>query len=512
MAKKLGGKFVLRIEDTDLARSTKESENSMIADLKWLGLDWDEGPYVGGPANLYRQSERNDIYVKMAKKLWDMGFAYPCFCTEEELEEKRKAAEQDGSKVAYDGTWRDADPAEVKRRLDAGDPYTIRFKVPKGKVVTIHDIVRGRISWDVEATLGDFILLRSNGVPVYNFCVAVDDALMGITTVARAEEHLTNTIRQVLVLEALGFNIPEYAHCSLILGEDRSKLSKRHGATSCNQFREQGFLPDAMINYLALLGWNDGTDKDIYSREELIASFDLNRVTPSPAMFDMQKLKWINGQHLRAMKKEEFLPLMAEAMMREKVIGHADEEFLDHVAGMVQEKCDLVNDASSILQTVLDFQLEETSKTEEAKEILGDDFKALADKIIEEFNSNAIPTNPSPTFSDDFKQWVNKLGKSTGRKGKKLFMPVRLALTGNLAGPDIGAQIMTVGMAERVQAKHVDMKTRIEMLKKFVNDNAEMISSAAASIETGEATYNGKKFTTSSGALTCKSLKDCNIG
>jgi len=238
-AKKANGKFVLRIEDTDLARSTKESEDSMIKDLRWLGLDWDEGPYCGGPAGNYRQSERGDDYVKIAKKLVELGWAYPCFCTEDELEAKRTAAETSGSAVAYDGAWRDADPAEVQRRIDAGETYTYRFKVPKGKVVTINDMVRGRISWDVEATLGDFILLRSNGVPVYNFCVAVDDALMGITTVARAEEHLTNTVRQALVLEALGFPLPEYAHCSLILGEDRSKLSKRHGATSCDQFRQQ---------------------------------------------------------------------------------------------------------------------------------------------------------------------------------------------------------------------------------------------------------------------------------
>jgi glutamyl-tRNA synthetase len=242
-AKKAGGKFVLRIEDTDLARSTKESEESMIKDLRWLGLDWDEGPFVGGPAGDYRQSERGEVYVKIAKKLVEMGHAYPCFCTEEELDAKRQAAEASGSAVAYDGTWRDADPAEVQRRMDAGEPFTYRFKVPKGKVVSIDDLVRGRISWDVEATLGDFILLRSNGVPVYNFCVAVDDAMMGITTVARAEEHLTNTVRQVLVLEALGFPMPEYAHCSLILGEDRSKLSKRHGATSCDQFRQQVPLP-----------------------------------------------------------------------------------------------------------------------------------------------------------------------------------------------------------------------------------------------------------------------------
>ena len=272
------GKFVLRIEDTDIARSTRESEDSMLADLKWLGLDWDEGPRIGGPCKMYRQSERAAIYKEAAELLVAAGHAYPCFCTEEELEEKRTRAKMAGSQVAYDGTWRDADPEQVQKNLAAGLPHTYRFKVPRGEVVGIDDNVlslslgsskkssclvspqvRGRVEWDVQATIGDFILLRSSGVPVYNFCVAVDDALMGVSTVVRAEEHLTNTVRQLLVLRALGFAAPEYAHASLILGSDKSKLSKRHGATSCTQFREKGYLPDAMVllpsaHQLSLLG------------------------------------------------------------------------------------------------------------------------------------------------------------------------------------------------------------------------------------------------------------------
>lgn len=487
-AKKAGGKFVLRIEDTDLARSTKESENSMIQDLKWLGLDWDEGPYNGGPAGDYRQSERGELYITIAKKLAEMGWAYPCFCTEEELDAKRKAAEESGSAVAYDGTWRDADPAEVKKRMDAGETFTYRFKVPKGKVVSIDDMVRGRISWDVEATLGDFILLRSNGVPVYNFCVAVDDALMGITTVARAEEHLTNTVRQFLVLEALGFPIPQYAHCSLILGEDRSKLSKRHGATSCDQFRQQGYLPDAMINYLALLGWNDGTDKDIYTREELIESFDLSRVTASPAQFDQAKLKWINGQHLRAMQKETFVPHMEETLLRDGVIGKADATLMNHVAGMVQEKCDLLNDAAAILSSCLDYELAETAKTcEEASGILGDDFASLASAISESVSKGEFPADMSAdSFETDFKDWINALGKTTGRKGKRLFMPVRLALTGNLAGPDIGLQLKAVGLAASAEPrKLVTLHQRMAMLTSFVDENPELLKASAASAKGG---------------------------
>ena len=285
IARKTNGSFIIRVEDTDEARSTRASEASILNDLKWMNLNWDEGPEIDGPFGPYRQSERKDIYKKVADKLIAEGKAYRCFCSEEELDTKRAAAEAAGLDPKYDGTWRDADPAEIQKKLDNGDEYTVRFKVPPGKVVYIDDIVRGRVTWDAEASLGDFIIMRSNGMPVYNFCVAVDDANMKISHVIRAEEHLTNTLRQLLVLEALGVRPPTYAHCSLILGSDRSKLSKRHGATSLSQFSAQGFLPDAMMNYLANLGWNDGTDKEIYSPKELVEAFDLNRIIKSPSMF-----------------------------------------------------------------------------------------------------------------------------------------------------------------------------------------------------------------------------------
>lgn len=248
------------------------------------------------PYGPYRQSERNNIYRAVADYLIEQGKAYKCFCTKEELEEMKQRQEEAGLQSRYDGTWRDADPEVVRQKELEGAEYTVRFRVPPGARVVIDDAVRGLVSWDAESTVGDFILLRSNGVPVYNFCVAVDDAAMGISTVIRAEEHLTNTLRQGLILDALGVPRPRYAHCSLILGEDKQKLSKRHGATSCNQFRLDGFLPDAMINYLSLLGWNDGSDDEIYTREELIDAFDVNRIVKSPSVFDMSKLRWVNAQ------------------------------------------------------------------------------------------------------------------------------------------------------------------------------------------------------------------------
>jgi glutamyl-tRNA synthetase len=254
LAQRTGGTFIVRVEDTDESRSTKQSEISILDDLRWLKLTWDEGPESVGMYGPYRQSERKSLYQQVAMDLVKQGKAYPCFCTEDELELKRKHAEANGLDPKYDGKWRNADPDEVRRRLEAGDPYTVRFRVPSHKTVYIDDAVRGRVTWDTDSSLGDFIILRSNGVPVYNFCVAVDDCRMKITHVIRAEEHLTNTFRQLLVFEAMNHRPPTYAHCSLILAEDRSKLSKRHGATSVNQFRLDGYLAEAMLNYLASLG------------------------------------------------------------------------------------------------------------------------------------------------------------------------------------------------------------------------------------------------------------------
>ena len=237
-----------------------------------------QGPDVGGPNGPYRQSERADIYKRYVDQLVAQGVAYPCFCTDEELEAMKKDAEAKKLPPIYRGKWATASKEEVDAMLAAGTPCCYRFRVPAGEEVAIDDIVRGRVAWSTD-TLGDFVILRSNGLPVYNFCVAVDDALMGITHVLRAEEHLPNTLRQVLIYKALGMAPPAFGHMSLILAPDKSKLSKRHGATSVGEFRQQGFLAPAMVNYLSLLGWNDGTEKEIYSAEELQQAFTLERIT-----------------------------------------------------------------------------------------------------------------------------------------------------------------------------------------------------------------------------------------
>ncbi len=301
------GAFIIRVEDTDQVRSTLESEAMVLDDLRWLGLEWDEGPEVGGPHGPYRQSERMDRYREIADELLARGRAYPCFCDEETLERKRREAEAESRPPHYDLTcWRL--PAEERRaRAGRGEPHVVRFHVPKeddapfDADVTIDDLIRGEVTWKKES-LGDFILLRSDGMPTYNFSVVVDDHQMEITHVIRAEEHLTNTHRQVLIYRAMEWAVPSFAHVSLILGQDRSKLSKRHGATSVSQFAEEGFIAEAMVNYLALLGWSPPDGQEIFTRESAVAHFSLDRVNAAPAVFDPEKLLWMNALYLRQME------------------------------------------------------------------------------------------------------------------------------------------------------------------------------------------------------------------
>jgi len=473
-AKKEGGDFLVRVEDTDTARSTRASEEEVLADLDWLGLKWDEGPVVGGDKGPYRQSERmlEGKYQELAKRLMETGDAYPCFCTQEELDAKRAQAELTGDNPQYDGTWRNADKEEVEKRMAAGEPYTVRFKVPRGKIVTIQDSVRGEVSWDVAATVGDFILLRSavegadTGMPVYNFCVAVDDALMEVSEVIRAEEHLTNTVRQVLILEALGYAVPKYAHLSLVLGEDRSKLSKRHGATSVNQFRLEGFLPEAMINYLCLLGWNDGTDKEIYTVDELIEAFSLSRVTKSPAVFDVKKLRWINGQHLRALPEEKLSGLISEMLVESGALSDAPPApFAAAAAQMVGEKVELVNDAEALIRESLLYPLEETLKSDAAAAHVEDGVGEVGQAVLAAFKAGELPDPSADDFDAAWKAWVKGAGKAMGRKGKGLFMPLRIVMTGRMAGPDIPAQLKLLSLAPEVALEASPLAQRMEQLE-----------------------------------------------
>jgi glutamyl-tRNA synthetase len=428
----------------------------MKSDLRWLGLDWDEGPDVDdqekAPHGPYRQSERAALYQALVSRLVAEGKAYPCFCTDAELEAMKAEAEEKKLAPIYRGKWATASKEEVEEELKKGTPCCYRFRVPPGEEVAIDDAVRGRVSWSTD-TLGDFVVLRSNGLPVYNFCVAVDDALMRVTDVLRAEEHLPNTLRQVLVYRALGFATPRFAHMSLILAPDRSKLSKRHGATSVGEFRQQGYLPAAMVNYLALLGWNDGTEQEVFSSGELSARFSVERITKSPAVFDRTKLSWMNGQHLRALPEKELESVLIDALSGgegsggEAVLsagGACDAAFASAVASLVKGSVDVLTEAAPQVRAILDYPLEQTAaEAEKAFVAVRDDgFGEIVRAVLAAADSGELAGAAEAGARGDggeaYKNWAKAVGKATGRKGKRLFMPLRVALTGRTQGPDVG--------------------------------------------------------------------------
>eukprot|EP00520_Triparma_pacifica_P006262 CAMPEP_0118671560 /NCGR_PEP_ID=MMETSP0785-20121206/22068_1 /TAXON_ID=91992 /ORGANISM="Bolidomonas pacifica, Strain CCMP 1866" /LENGTH=827 /DNA_ID=CAMNT_0006566455 /DNA_START=102 /DNA_END=2582 /DNA_ORIENTATION=- len=505
-----GASFVVRVEDTDVERSTKESEISVLSDLKWLGLNYDEGPDSTTSFGPYRQSERSDLYKSVADMLLRDGNAYKCWCTKEELEAEKEAQIAAGISPRYGGKWRDADPAEVSKMEESGAPYTVRFKVPPGSRVVIDDMVRGTISWDADSTVGDFILLRSTGVPVYNFCVAVDDALMGITTVVRAEEHLTNTLRQGLVLDALKAPRPRYAHCSLILGEDNQKLSKRHGATSCGQFKDDGYLPDAMVNYLALLGWNDGTDKEVFTREELVEGFNMERVNPSGAVFDMDKLNWVNSQHLKSMSVDDVAvlvkdQLLMEGITREDAKGTDSEERIATAATcLAKQMMATTKDAAHNARDVLEYKLPNTFDELEGEKrdlVSAGNFYMVASSILSAYDKGAMPRPNEANLMEAFveqtdnklitedndtgggayaypqawKAFMKQLAQELGLKGKNLFHPARLAITGEFSGQDVTKQMTLVALASEFgsaidlqKTNVVPLEVRMELLRGFL--------------------------------------------
>ncbi|MEW5305233.1 MAG: hypothetical protein WDW36_007789 [Sanguina aurantia] len=469
-AKKMGGKFILRVEDTDTARSTRASEEAMIRDLTWLGLTWDEGPDREGPYGPYRQSERTSIYKENVDKLVAEGKAYPCFCSDAEIDAMKKEAEELKIPPIYRGKWARASDEEVSAMKATGAPFCYRFRVPKNQDITIQDMIRGSVTWNTDS-LGDFVLLRSSGQPVYNFCVAIDDALMRITHVIRAEEHLSNTLRQVLIYNALAFKQPFFGHVSLILAPDKSKLSKRHGATSVGEFQNQGFLAPAMINFLSLLGWNDGTEQEIYTVEELSSKFGLDRITKSPAVFDKVKLEWMNGQYLKALPQEQVFPLVSRSLVAAGLIASTDSPFAVAVTKLVSKNLELIPDAEVELRKLLAYPFQQTLVTEDAVPLVADNMKEVVDALLAAYDSGELKTAVDGG-ADVFKKWINSVGKAQKRKGKRLFMPMRIALTGRMEGSDLGEQLAML-MLERGDVvdpdavEFVTLSRRLEALREW---------------------------------------------
>jgi nondiscriminating glutamyl-tRNA synthetase len=434
-AKHHGGAFIIRVEDTDQARSTRESEQMVLDDLRWLGLDWNEGPDVNGPHAPYRQSERRATYDEVGRELIARGVAYRCYCTEEELEAKRKQAEVEGRPPHYDlKCWREC--GQASETCASTKPYAIRFHVPDDGDVTIDDAIRGEVTWRKES-LGDFIIIRSDGFPTYNFCVVVDDHDMEITHVIRAEEHLTNTHRQVLIYRAMNWSVPQFAHVSLILGQDRTKLSKRHGATSVSAYAEEGYLPDAMVNYLTLLGWSSPDGLDVFSREYAIQHFSLERVNSAPAVFDPQKFEWLNGQYIHAMSGAQLAPLVRPFF---------DVPWLEEGIELVKTSVHRLNELAAALRFVLEYSAPEIDRT-------------FAEKLAEDLREHGAPRDEA-----SYKAMTERLKNATGAKGKALFMPLRLAMTGLEHGPELVRAIPLLQHASEVDERVLSPLARVELV------------------------------------------------
>ncbi|PWA60905.1 glutamate tRNA synthetase [Artemisia annua] len=580
-----GGKFILRIEDTDLERSTKESEEAVLRDLSWLGLTWDEGPGAGGEYGPYRQSERNDLYKQYANKLLNSGQVYRCFCSNQELEQMKEIAKEKQLPPVYTGKWATATEEEVQEELAKGTPFTYRFRVPKEGSLKINDLIRGEVSWNLDTlgdfvvmrsngqpvynfcvtvddatmaithviryfkdhveleqmkeiakekqlppvytgkwatateeevqeelekgtpftyrfrvpkegslkindlirgevswnldTLGDFVVMRSNGQPVYNFCVTVDDATMAITHVIRAEEHLPNTLRQALIYKALGFPMPSFAHVSLILAPDRSKLSKRHGATSVGQYREMGFLPQAIVNYLALLGWSDGTNDEFFTLDQLVEKFSIDRVNKSGAIFDSTKLRWMNGLHLKALPTEELIKTIGEQWRSAGILNESEGLFIEDAYKLLEGGMNVITDAEKLMSDLLSYPFHDTLSSSEGRGILEDGLPAVAESLLAAYDSGELLAALEEGKSG-WQKWVKAFGKSLKRKGKSLFMPLRVLLTGKLHGPDMGESIVLIYRAgtSGIVAPEVGFVTLEQRLKSLREVNWEAFSQA----------------------------------
>lgn len=443
-----GGTFVLRIDDTDPERSTQENTDQILRSLRWLGLDWDEGPSVGGDNGPYFQTQRADHYQNALKQLIDTGHAYPCFCTPEELEEARRAARERGDSFqGYQRTCRDMDPEIAQARIAAGEPHVWRLRVPdEHEPIVVHDLVHGDAIFDVHE-LDDMVLMRSDGTPTYNFATVVDDGEMGITHIIRGDDHLSNTPRQILVFEALGFPVPVFAHLSMILGPDGKKLSKRHGATSVEEYRDRGYLPEAMVNYLALLGWSlDGTTT-IVPPEVICQKFSLDRISKNPSVFDEKKLEWMNGEYLNAMSNEEFsrrilVPELAHAgLVTEDAYSGDRTAWFDLLSEILKPRTvrtgDVVEKARFLFEGDNVTFDEKSVEKNLAKEGVRPLLKSAAQTLegIDEADWTAARIDAA----------LEPLPEALGVSKRKLFQAVRVAECGNQVSPPLGESMQLLG-------------------------------------------------------------------
>ena len=451
LARGQGGTFILRIEDTDFERSTRESERSMIDDLHWLGLEWTEGVDVGGERGPYRQSERLHIYRAHAVELMAGGHAYQCFCSAELLEADRAAALAAGRPPKYVGRCRQISRDDARRRIENGEKAVIRFRVPDNRDVTFDDVVRGSVTFNTEV-IGDPVIVRSDGVPAYNYAVVIDDALMEITHVIRGEDHISNTPRQILIFEAFGWRPPAFAHVSLVMGPDHSPLSKRHGATSVAEFRARGYLPEALTNYLALIGWSPGEGEELVPIEQLASRFRLQDVGHSAGVFDVDKLAWVNRHDLKAAAPDRLARLAMPYLMQHEWLSEpssSDVAFLERVIPAAAASVDRLEQIPARLKFLFDYSapraLEDPTVRAEAMGA-----RSVINALAEELSaSNRL------LDKEVFRAAATRVRDRTGLKGKALFHPIRLALTGEPEGLELDLAVPAIEAGASLQASGI---------------------------------------------------------
>jgi glutamyl-tRNA synthetase len=446
-ARRQGGIFVLRIEDTDAERSSWEMVQGIVDGLRWLGLDWDEGPDVGGPHAPYFQSQRLDRHRELAQALVHGGHAYFCYCTPAEIQAKREAAEQAGGGWRYDRTCLALDAAEIARREAAGRPRAIRFKVPEGET-RFDDLVHGPISFDA-AHIEDFVIVRSDGLPTYHLSVVGDDVDMAITHVVRGDDHISNTPKQVLLYQAIGAPVPRFAHVPLILGPDKKRLSKRHGATSVMEYARQGYLPEAMLNFLALLGWSPGGDREVFTRDELVEIFTLDGISGGNAVFNPEKLGWFNGQHIARMSADAIAtrlePLLREAGLWRDTFarGRPARGQLEHIIELLKPRirafADFITYGGPLLAERVTYDPAAVAKHLSAPG-LDEHLSSLRDEL-----SACEPFNPVET-----ERILRTVADVRGVKAGVLIHALRVALTGQTVSPGIFDVIVAIGREQTI--------------------------------------------------------------
>ncbi|MTT32791.1 glutamate--tRNA ligase [Terrilactibacillus sp. BCM23-1] len=448
-ARHTNGKFIIRIEDTDQKRNVEGGELNQLTYLKWLGIDWDESIDVGGEYGPYRQTERLDIYQKYAQELLDKGFAYKCYCTEEELEQEREGQMARGETPRYSGKCRHLTHEDHERLEAEGRKPSIRFRVPENQTIEFDDIVKKHLSFESN-DIGDFVIVKKNGIATYNFAVVIDDYLMKMTHVLRGEDHISNTPKQLMIYDALGFERPIFGHMTLIVGESRKKLSKRDKSIVqyIEQYKELGYLPEALFNFIAFLGWSPKGEEEIFSRDELIEIFDPERLSTSPAVFDATKLKWTNNHYIKALPLEKVVDLALPHLIK---AGRLPENLSDEQREWAVKLISLYHSqlqyGAEIVELTDLFFTEEVSYNDEEAEVINEE---QVPEVIRVFRDELMTLEDFT--ADEIKKRIKVTQKTTGQKGKKLFMPIRIVTTGEMHGPELPQSIELLGK-ERVIAR-----------------------------------------------------------